>query len=119
MTTKSKEAFRGKVTAIPEGKGTPEEHKAMRDFYSGDDNLYSPGIRVGQPGAYDPEKGSERVRNERPEVAPTPLLVTDPGQPRIDSDRVAIIDRKTNPTVDKTERPVVKSTGRKATTNKE
>lgn len=113
MADKNTPAFRGTVTAIPEGKGTPEEWEERNNFYSGDDNIYSPGINVGKPGFYDPEKGSQKLREPRPDVTPGPTLATDAGQPRVKT--ASVISR--TPALDKSEKAVV-SSGRKQTSPK-
>lgn len=67
---------------LPADKEATPQEQEERDFYHHNkDSLYHEGINVGQEGFYDPNAGAEKVRNEIPDVGPTPLLATDPGQP--------------------------------------
>jgi hypothetical protein len=67
---------------LPADKEATPEEQEQRDFYHyNKDANYDAGINVGQEGFYDPEAGSQKVRNEAPESTPGPLLATDEGQP--------------------------------------
>jgi hypothetical protein len=105
----------GNVTAVPEGKGTPEEKEEFKSFRKGEDNLFEAGIRVGEKGFYDPTAGSKYEKTERPvPTAEQPILATDPGQPQ----SVAKVTGRQS-AVDKSELNVVSSrpTARKAAKN--
>lgn len=70
---------------IPQAKlpfVSQEEKDEAKAYHEVSDNLYHAGINVGKPGAYDPEAGHRKAHVERPESEPTPLLATDPGQPK-------------------------------------
>lgn len=114
---------------LPADKPATPEEQAQRDFYhNNEDSIYSPGIRVGEEGFYDPQAGAEKHPINRPQSESTPILATDPGQPKgvgahvISRELNAAVDRSeasrtgSSGTVDKTEKPVVRSSGRKATT---
>ena len=102
---------------IPQGKESlvsEEEKQQAYDYQNNTDALYHAGINVGKPGFYNPEAGHDKVRNERPESEPTPLLATDPGQPKgIGAD---LVERERNKAVDKSEAIVVRSGRKRATT---
>lgn len=103
----------GNVTAIPEGKGTPEEKNELKAFQNGEGNDYLPGI-MDVPEPYDQYAGSKYDKAVKPELPKTPLLATDEGQPSDVSANVVSRDR--NRAVDSDRVSVVpsKSTGRKA-----
>lgn len=103
---------------IPQAKEdlvSDEEKAQAREYHENSDSLYHAGIRVGEEGFYDPEKGLQKQREPRSEVGPTPVLATDPGQPKIDPDGVVT---KRSPSVDKSEIGVVRS-GRKVRSTEE
>lgn len=87
------------------------EKEQARVYHDNSDSLYEPGINVGKKGFYDPEAGHDKVRPERPQSEPTPLLATDPGQP--EHVGANLVSRELNKAVDKSEVGVVRSTGRK------
>lgn len=100
---------------LPADKPATPEEQAQRDFYhNNEDSIYSPGIRVGEEGFYDPQAGAEKHPINRPQSESTPILATDPGQPK--GVGAHVISRELNSSIDKTEKPVVRSSGRKATT---
>lgn len=106
-----------RTQAIPATKvshASAEEKEELRSYRHGEENLYEAGIRVGQSGFYDPEKGSQNAREPRSESNVGPILATDPGQPQQLS-QPSVVGRQ--PAVDRSERAVVSSrgTGRKAT----
>lgn len=68
---------------------------------SGED-LREAGIRVGDKGFYDPNRGAKKVKTPRPEPIYGPLLATDPGQP--DNIEAKGITRDKNPAVERGER---------------
>lgn len=99
---------------IPQGKEnfvSEDEKQQAYDYQHVTDNEYHAGINVGQEGYYDPEAGATKHPILRPESEPTPVLATDPGQPS--GITANLVSRDSNPAVDKTESPVVRSTGRK------
>lgn len=100
---------------IAEGKehlATQEEKDQAYAYHHNTDSLYHEGINVGKEGFYDPTAGADKHPIRRPEAVPTPVLATDPGQPKgIGAD---LVSRERNKAVDKSERGVVRSTGRKA-----
>lgn len=100
---------------IPQAKEpfvSDEEKQQARDYHEVSDSLYHAGINVGKPGFYNPEAGYDKVRDERPESDPTPLLATDPGQPKgVGAD---LVTRERNKALDKSEVGMVRSSGRKA-----
>lgn len=119
---------------IPQGKEhlvSQEEKDQAKAYHEVSDSLYHAGINVGKPGFYDPEAGHDKPRAERPESQPTPLLATDPGQPKgvgldlVSRERNKAVDRSeralsgSSATVDKTESNVVRSTGRKRAATQE
>lgn len=98
---------------LPADKVATPEEQAERDFYhSNADSIYSPGINVGREGFYDPQAGADKHPLKRPERAATPLLATDPGQPK--GIGANLVSREANSVLDRSEKPVVRSTsGRK------
>lgn len=100
---------------IAEGKehlATQEEKDQAYAYHHNTDSLYHEGINVGKEGFYDPNAGADKHPIRRPEAVPTPVLATDPGQPKgIGAD---LVSRERNKALDKSERGVVRSTGRKA-----
>lgn len=112
----------GNVTAVPAGKGTPEEREEFETFRKGEDNLYSPGIRVGDEGFYDPTAGKDKAKNKpaAPSSNETPRVSnTDATPVKGSSDRkskVNVISRERNSAVDSdvTRGVDSKSSGRKA-----
>lgn len=103
---------------IPQAKEdlvSDEEKEQARVYHDNSDSLYHAGIRVGEDGFYDPSKGLEKPREPRSTPGPTPVLATDPGQPKIDPDGVVT---KRSPSVDRSEVGVVRS-GRKVKTTEE
>ena len=91
------------------------------------EDLQEPGIRVGEKGFYDPERGARKEKTERPEPIYGPLLATDPGQPDniqaggIRRESARALDR--SETLDKAPQRVVNSkddkpSGRKSPTPK-
>ena len=114
---------------IAEGKehlATQEEKDQAYAYHHNTDSLYHEGINVGKEGFYDPNAGADKHPIRRPEAVPTPVLATDPGQPKgigadlVSRERNKAVDRSeralsgSSATVDKSERGVVRSTGRKA-----
>lgn len=82
---------------------------------SGED-LREAGIRVGDKGFYDPERGAKKAKTPRPEPIYGPLLATDPGQP----DNIEAKGIHRTPALDKSDSRVLDSSdkkpaGRKAT----
>lgn len=88
-----------------------EEKQQAYDYRNNTDSLYHAGINVGKPGAYDPQAGHRKVREERPQIAPKPVLATDPGQPKGIEARE--LSRERNSAVDTPTKTVLPS-GRKA-----
>lgn len=87
------------------------EKEQARVYHDNSDSLYHAGINVGKDGFYDPEAGAGKHPIRRPESLPTPVLATDPGQPKgIGSN---LISREQNKALDKSEVGVVRSSGRK------
>lgn len=104
---------------IPQDKEnlvSDEEKQQAYDYQNNTDAFYHAGINVGKEGFYDPEAGHDKVRDERPESEPTPLLATDPGQPK--DVGANLVERERNKAVDKSEATVVRS-GRKRVTTQE
>lgn len=114
---------------IAEGKlglSSEEEKQQAFDYHNNTDSLYHEGINVGKEGFYDPQAGADKHPLKRPESDPTPVLATDPGQPKgvganlVERERNKAIDRSeralsgSSATVDRSEVGVVRSTGRKA-----
>lgn len=98
---------------IPQAKEhlvSDEEKEQARVYHDNSDSLYHKGIDIGE-GSYDPEAGADKHPIRRPEAVPTPVLATDPGQPKgVGAD---LVSRERNKAVDKSERDVVRSSGRK------
>lgn len=106
-----------RTQAIPATKEhlVSDEEKAERDLYASNaDSLYHDGIRVGEEGFYDPNAGADKHPLPERNTEATPILATDPGQPKIDSARM--IARESSPVLDKSELGVLRSSGRKAKT---
>ncbi len=103
----------GNVTAIPEGKGTPEEKNEYESFRNGENNLYEPGIRVNDEGFYNPDHEPKYGKNVKPEPTYGPLLATDPGQP--DNLSARVVSRESSKPI---ERPESRPTGRRAKVDK-
>lgn len=114
---------------IPQSKldmVSEEEKQQAYDYHNNTDSLYHEGINVGKEGFYDPNAGADKHPIRRPESVPTPVLATDPGQPKgvgadlVTRERNKAVDRSeralsgSSATVDKSEIGVVRSTGRKA-----
>jgi len=105
-----------------------EEKQQAYDYHNNTDGSYHAGINVGKEGFYDPEAGAGKHPIYRPESVPTPVLATDPGQPKgigsnlVQRERNKAVDRSerahsgSEATVDKSEIGVVRSTGRKPRT---
>ncbi len=74
-----------------------------------DEDLSEKGIRVGDKGFYDPERGAKAPKTERPEPIYGPLLATDPGQP--ESVEAKGIHRQKNSAIEKGERVDTRSSG--------
>lgn len=99
------------VAAGKEHLATEEEKQQAYDYHHNTDSLYHAGIDIGE-GSYDPEAGASKHPLRKPESEPTPVLATDPGQPK--GVGLDLIQREQNKALDKSERGVVRSTGRKA-----
>ena len=100
---------------IPQAKEnlvSDEEKEQAKAYHEVSDNLYHSGINVGKEGFYDPEAGADKHPIVRPESEPTPVLATDPGQPK--GVGANLIERERSKAIDKSEIGVVRSTGRKA-----
>lgn len=105
---------------IPQGKEqyvSEEERQQAKDYHEVSDNLYHAGINVGKEGAYDPQAGADKHPLQRPESEPTPVLATDPGQPK--GVGLNLVERERNKAIDKTESNVVRSSGRKRAATEE
>lgn len=105
---------------IPQGKEqyvSEEERQQAKDYHEVSDNLYHAGINVGKEGAYDPQAGADKHPLQRPESEPTPVLATDPGQPK--GVGANLVERERNKAIDKTESNVVRSSGRKRAASEE
>jgi hypothetical protein len=105
---------------IPQGKEqyvSEEERQQAKDYHEVSDNLYHAGINVGKEGAYDPQAGADKHPIRRPEIEPTPVLATDPGQPK--GVGANLVERERNKAVDKSESNVVRSSGRKRAATEE
>lgn len=100
------------IAAGKEHLATQEEKDQAYAYHNNTDALYHAGINVGKEGAYDPEAGASKHPLRKPESEPTPVLATDPGQPK--GVGANLIQRELNKAVDKSERGVVRSTGRKS-----
>lgn len=108
------------VTAIPEGKGTPQDKREHEAFVNGEENLRHAGITPLKGDGYDPEAGNAKAKTARPEPTYGPLLTTDPGQPedieakgvRRSSD--APLDNRQGSRVDSSQTTGTAPTGRKA-----
>lgn len=92
-----------------------EAEKTQAELYhSNSDSLYHDGINVGKEGFYDPNAGHLKEHARRPGAVPTPVLATDPGQPK--GIGVDLVSRELNKALDRSELGVVRSTGRKRAT---
>lgn len=100
---------------IPQAKEqyvSEEERQQAKDYHEVSDNLYHAGINVGKEGAYDPQAGADKHPLKQAESDPTPVLATDPGQPK--GVGANLVERERNKAIDRSEVGVVRSTGRKA-----
>jgi hypothetical protein len=102
---------------IPQDKEdmvSQEEKDQARVYHDNSDSLFHAGINVGQEGFYDPQAGAEKHPLRRAESEPTPVLATDPGQPKgVGAD---LVTRERNKALDKSEDGVVSSGRKRATT---
>lgn len=106
---------------IPQAKldhVSQEEKDEAQAYHEVSDASYHAGINVGKPGFYNPEAGAAKHAVEASESDPKPVLVTDPGQPKGITAKVTG-ERSKASAIDRTPRPVVRSTGRKTTATKE
>lgn len=105
---------------IPQAKEafvSEDEKQQAFNYHNNTDSAYHAGINTDKEGFYNPEAGHDKVRPETPEIAPQPVLATDPGQPSgIGSN---LVSRELNKAVDKSEIGVVRSSGRKRATTEE
>lgn len=95
------------IAAGKEHLATQEEKDQAYAYHHNTDSLYHEGINVGKEGFYDPNAGADKHPIRRPEAVPTPVLATDPGQPKgVGAD---LVSRERNKAVDKSEIGVVRS----------
>jgi hypothetical protein len=102
------------IPATKEHLVSDEEKKQREDYHNNADATYHAGINVGQEGFYDPQAGADKHPLYEPESEPTPVLATDPGQPK--GIGANLVSREQNKVLDKSEATRVSSGRKRATT---